>query len=180
MRRLLNAAAWALAGPKIARTYIDYVFVAHMERLHVCGIVGIRNVIVHRNTDTSEWYVSTEGSNLDALYGPETTLAIDRSRCMSTDIVEMQSCFGLEAVCWMFANGVLAQSLGVHPASCKLLVDHIANRGNWRGINRTSILTPGDILNNITVEDPASGSPPVAEASRHHQASAQRRVCRYP
>lgn len=156
IQRLMNAAIWAIAGPVFARSYIENLFIAHVERLPVCGLNGIRNIIIHRDAATEEWYVSTEGSNMEQLYS-HPTLAIDRSRCMSTDIVEMQTCFGLEAVCWMFANGSLAHSLGVHPASCKLLVDHMASRGNWRGINRTSILTPGDVLNNITVEDPASG-----------------------
>lgn len=164
IQRLMNAAVWAIAGPIFARSYIENLLIAHVERLPICGLDGIRNIIVHRDAATSEWYISTEGSNMEQLFSPGNRpstsaaplwdLAIDRSRCMSTDIVEMQTCFGLEAVCWMFANGSLAQSLGVHPASCKLLVDHMASRGNWRGINRTSILTPGDVLNNITVEDP--------------------------
>ena len=77
-----------------------------------------------------------------------------RSQCQSTNIQEVVSCLGLEAVCWLFSNGSLAQSLGVNNAACRLLVDHMASRGMWRGVNRTSILTSSGTLNNITVEDP--------------------------
>lgn len=32
--------------------------------------------------------------------------------------------------------------------------DHLASRGNWRGVNRTSILVPNAVLASATVEDP--------------------------
>ena len=75
-----------------------------------------------------EWYISTEGSNLATLY-MEPGLALQRDRCLTTSIPEMLAAFGLEAVCWIFSNGSLAESLGVNNASCRLLVDHMASRG---------------------------------------------------
>lgn len=107
-------------------------------------------------------------------------------------------------------NGSLARSLGVNNAACRpgscrcggpappprLLVDHMASRGQWRpqrtedrsfpppsafrGVNRTSILSSSGTLNNVTVEDPTpprsarrdpmtpaeGGAPPEAPAAR--------------
>lgn len=42
-------------------------------------------------------------------------------------------------------------------ASCKLLVDHLASRGCWRGVNRTAVTALGGataVLAAATVEDP--------------------------
>ena len=71
--------------------------------------------------------------------------------------MEMLGCLGLEAVCRLFSNGDLARSLGVNNASCKLLVDHLASRGAWRGVNRTAVTALGGasaVLAAATVEDP--------------------------
>ena len=50
--------------------------------------------------------------------------------------------------------GDLSRSLGVNNASCKLLVDQLASRGVWRGVNRTSIIVGAAVLASVTVEDP--------------------------
>ena len=68
--------------------------------------------------------------------------------------MEILACLGLEAVCAMFSNGDLSQSLGVNNASCKLLVDQLSSRGVWRGVNRTSIIVGAAVLASVTVEDP--------------------------
>lgn len=34
------------------------------------------------------------------------------------------------------------------------MVDHLASRGHWRGVNRTSILNPTAVLASATIEDP--------------------------
>ena len=69
---------------------------------------------------------------------------------------------------FVWTNGSLARSVGVNNAACRLLVDHIhkkkhselficsflctmASRGVWRGVNRTSILSPSSTLNNLCV-----------------------------
>lgn len=158
---------WYACGSDFAFAYISNVLLPDVLGIPVCGIPRITQMMLHLDTTRNEWYASTEGSNLTsapphACCGTEgavelyskSDLPIDRSRCMSTSIPEMLSCFGLEAVCWMFSSGALAVSLGVNNASCKLLVDHMASRGLWRGINRTSILSPSGVLNNITIEDP--------------------------
>ena len=92
-------------------------------------------------------------------------LRLARGRCQSTNIQEVLACLGLEAVCWIFSNGSLARSVGVNTAACRLLVDHMASRGLWRGVNRTSILSGSGTLNNITIEDPTV-RPPVRRRMR--------------
>ena len=89
------------------------------------------------------------------LYVEVVNLQIDRHRCITTDVLEMLSCLGLEAAqnghgvfilgasVGFFLNqvaqtvvsvpsglsvgkGSLSQSLGVNNACCVLLVDHMA------------------------------------------------------
>lgn len=58
-------------------------------------------------------------------------------------------CFAPFCLCW--GGGVDELS-----TDCRLLVDHMASRGFWKGVNRTSILSPSGILDNITIEDPTA------------------------
>lgn len=103
LQGLFNAAVWCCTAPLFTPAYIRNSLIPELVSLHICGLEGIREVIVHRDDTNDEWYVSTEGSNLKSLYAQYSTIMIDRRRCMSTDIVEMQECFGLEAICWMFS-----------------------------------------------------------------------------
>jgi hypothetical protein len=155
---LYTSVMWHLLGSEMVHNYIGHLLMPQLVNTHISGIHGISQVIVHRDGSTGEWYMSTSGSNFSALYalpGPgQKRLYIHRGRCQSTNIQEVHACLGLEAVCWLFSNGTLARSLGVNGAACRLLVDHMASRGLWRGVNRTSILSGSGTLNNITVEDP--------------------------
>ena len=98
------------------------------------------------------------GFNFLSLLTTRNGLAVDRRRCLTTNTVELLSVLGLEAVSNLFGNGTLASSLGVNNASVRLLVDHLASRGDWRGVNRTSIIVPHAVLASATIEDPIDSS----------------------
>ena len=151
---LYNAAVWHLKGPSLARSYLSHWLLPQLLSTPLGGIPRITGITLHWDSAADEWYVSTEGSNFLALYAARNGLAIDRSRCFTTNVLEILSALGLEAVCAVFSNGDLARSLGVNNASCKLLVDHLSSRGAWRGVNRTSIIVNSAVLASITVEDP--------------------------
>jgi hypothetical protein len=179
LRWLFTSTVWHLAGPRTARAYLQHLLLPQLLDTAVSGIPGVSQVIVHCESG-GHWYASTEGSNLTALYMRQgvapprapvrvpvtlsAPLAINRRRCRTTNVLETLECFGLEAVCWLFCNGSLARSLGVNnaafgvcpkakvqSAACRLLVDHMASRGLWRGVNRTSILSSSSTLNNMRV-----------------------------
>jgi hypothetical protein len=148
---LMTAIVWHIAGVHMARAYVQNVMIPTLMQTPICGLSHITQMTVHYEAAHDEWYVSTEGSNLLEMCMPRAgtfhKLHLCRSRCLTTNIPEIIACFGLEAVCWMFSNGSLASSLGVSNASCRLLVDHMASRGLWRGVNRTSILSLSGTLN---------------------------------
>ena len=148
---LLTATVWHLGGIHMARAYVHNVVVPTVLQTTVCGIRNISHMTIHHEGAHNEWYVSTEGSNFTELHMPPSQamhrLHLCRSRCLTTSIPEIIACLGLEAVCWMFSSGSLARSVGVCNASCRLLVDHMASRGHWRGVNRTSILSLSGTLN---------------------------------
>ena len=73
----------------------------------------------------------------------------------TTSVPDFGDVLGLEAVCALFSNGRLAESLGVSNHSCKFLTDYISSRGVFKGINRSTIVGNNSTLNFITVEDPA-------------------------
>lgn len=148
---LYTSAAWHVLGTELAHCYVNHLLGPQVLGTRIGGIVGVSDVIVHREASGGEWYVSTFGSNFLALYdlplAGRRRLCINRRRCQSTNLQEVLACLGLEAVCWLFSNGSLARSLGVNGAACRLLVDHMASRGLWRGVNRTSILSGSGTLN---------------------------------
>jgi hypothetical protein len=151
---LFTATVWHLAGFHMAKAYVQNVMFPTLIETTICGIQNISHITVHYDARNHEWYISTEGSNfVDLCMAGGGPLHLCRRRCITTNIPEILSCLGLEAVCWMFSNGSLASSLGVSNASCRLLVDHMASRGLWRGVNRTSILSLSGTLNALYNDD---------------------------
>lgn len=156
---LFTATVWHLAGFHMARAYVQNVMLPSLAHTTICGIRRISQMTIHHDARVDEWYLSTEGSNFVELCMPKCgsdgghRLHLCRNKCLTTNILEILACLGLEAVCWMFSNGSLASSLGVSNASCRLLVDHMASRGLWRGVNRTSILSLSGTLNNLDNDD---------------------------
>ena len=161
---LYNACVWHLRGRSLANAYLQHWLLPQLLVTPLGGISGVTGMTLHWDRQRDEWYISTEGSNFVSLYTTNNGLAIDRHRCFTTSVPEILSTLGLEAVCAMFSGGDLAQSLKVNNASCKLLpwvqlvltnciqsvVDHLSSRGQWRGINRTSIIVNSAVLASIT------------------------------
>jgi hypothetical protein len=105
MQCLYNNVLWHLNGDVMAMAYIQHMFVPQMLATPIGGIPNITGMTLHFDSATTEWYVSSEGSNFLALYTAPTGLCIDRRRCFTTNVLEILSCLGLEAVCAMFTNG---------------------------------------------------------------------------
>jgi hypothetical protein len=109
LRWLYTSTVWYLAGPQVAGAYIRHLLLPSLLTSPVAGIPGIARVTIHHergDEDGGQWYASTEGSNLGALYlhqAPSPPLAINRRRCLTTNVMETHATLGLEAVCWMFS-----------------------------------------------------------------------------
>lgn len=154
LQKYYNAVVWYLKPRSVVLAYLRHLLAPSLLDAPVCGIPRIQQMALQYDEKLREFYVSTEGSNLLGLYTARNGLAVDRRRCLTTNIFELHGMLGLEAVSYLFSNGVLASSLGVNNASVRLLVDHLASRGNWRGVNRSSIIVPHAVLASATIENP--------------------------
>lgn len=65
IQQLFNAAVWSIAGSGFTNAYIQNLLVPDLLHLKICGLEGIREVIIHYDGRGDEWYVSTEGSHRD-------------------------------------------------------------------------------------------------------------------
>lgn len=153
---LYNAIVWYVCRGQMSDLYLKLYLRRKLSQIQIMGVTGVHHVEMCLEGD--EWFLQCKGGKLDDImtgaFLCEPVLPIDRNRCTTTDHTEIHRLFGIEAVVGLFQNGTLAQSLGVCEASCNLLVDHIAHRGTWRGISRTSITHPGRTMDNTTIEDP--------------------------
>ena len=113
---LYNAIMWHLKGRTMANAYMEHLLLPQLLALPVSGVPRITGITVHHDGVQNEWYVSThrwhpngchratEGSNFQSLYMAQNGLRINRRRCFTSNIMEILSCLGLEAVCAMFSN----------------------------------------------------------------------------
>jgi hypothetical protein len=154
LQKYYNAVVWYLKPRGVSLAYLRHLLTPQMLSTPTGGIPRVQQMALHHDAARAEFYLSTEGSNFLGLLTTRNGLAIDRRRCLTTNTVELLSVLGLEALCELFGNGSLSSSLGVNNASVRLVVDHLASRGNWRGVNRTSILVPHAVIASATIEDP--------------------------
>lgn len=160
LRVLYTALIWHIARDEVLEVYIAGHLRIHLLQVGVAGIPGFKSAKLQKNTDTpNEWCVACDGGSLTGLMTAmhcqhHAPLYLDIARCNTSDHTEIQTLYGIETVMAMFQRGQLSRALGISEAPCNLLVDHIAHRGHWRGISRTSILTNGRVFDNMTIEDP--------------------------
>ncbi|MEM3833095.1 MAG: DNA-directed RNA polymerase subunit A'' [Thermoprotei archaeon] len=106
------------------------------------GIPGIRRAIVKRGklNDKEEWYIITEGSNMEAVM---KVPGVDAKRVISNDIFEVYQVLGIEAarqVLIQEARKVLEeQGLEVDMRHLMLVADMMTMAGNIRQIGRHGI-----------------------------------------
>ncbi|MGB9728427.1 MAG: DNA-directed RNA polymerase subunit A'' [Thermoprotei archaeon] len=106
------------------------------------GIPGIRRAIVKRGKlgDKEEWYIITEGSNMEAVM---KVPGVDAKRVISNDIFEVYQVLGIEAarqVLIQEARKVLEeQGLDVDIRHLMLVADMMTMAGNIRQIGRHGI-----------------------------------------
>lgn len=110
LHAVYTAAVWRLRGPSLARAFMDHLLMPEVLAVQIGGIPRVFNMSLHWDAGRKEWYLCTEGSNFVGLYTTGNGLAIDRRRCFTTNVLEILSTLGLEAVCAMFTNGDLSRS----------------------------------------------------------------------
>lgn len=143
------------------KVYMTKIVAPKIRGQLICGIPGISKIYVRkakvdesfggyplkphiqeRLTDTEEWIVDTEGTNLsEILIQP----GVDSYRTMSNDMWEIQSLFGIEAariyLFLEFMNVVLSGGIKINPVHVQVLVDKMCYTGSIRAIARFGIET---------------------------------------
>lgn len=105
------------------------------------GIKGIRKVLVDQDRNTGEWYIITEGSNLEGVLQLEE---VDHTRTYSNDLHEVAEVLGIEVARTLIAQEikkVLAeQGLDVDSRHMYMVADAMTWLGKVRPIGRHGVV----------------------------------------
>jgi hypothetical protein len=95
---LYNAVVWYLKPHRLLAAYLRHLLLPRLLQTPVCGIPGVSHMTLHYDGERREHYVSTEGSNFTALFMLNNGLAVDRRRCLTTNILEIHAVLPLFCV----------------------------------------------------------------------------------
>lgn len=104
-----------------------------LNSLIIAGITGINRMHLEFSTETNEWYIITEGSNLKKLL---THPLIDPRRLYCNDLWEVYDVLGIVGLRRLLFNDLKKVVVGVNSIHIKLLVDKMTNKGKPSSITR--------------------------------------------
>lgn len=101
----------------------------------ISGITGITNSSIKYDPIKKCWYISTDGSNLPALF---SNPLVDEQYTISDDIHEIHEYLGMEGVKhYLFQRlNIVDGFSGNDPAHLMLIIDHMTNVISIKGLNR--------------------------------------------
>ncbi len=106
----------------------------------ISGIKNVRKTVVRQDEGTGEWYIITEGSNLEAVLQIE---GVDPTRTYSNDLHEVAEVLGIEAARTLIANELKKvldeQGLDVDMRHMFLVADAMTWTGRVRQIGRHGV-----------------------------------------
>lgn len=118
---------------------------------HICGIPNIQNIFFMRSQDTNEWYIETDGSNLEKIYNLPY---VDIYRTYSNDIWEIYNLFGIEAIREYLIFELSSLMSTIHYNHISLLVDRMTVSGKLRSISRyTRKNESSSVFSKVTFEE---------------------------
>lgn len=121
----------------------------------ICGIERIQNIFFLKHHETSEWYIETDGSNLEQLLNLPY---VDSYRTYSNDIWEVYALFGIEAVRTYIVEELTQLMPTIHATHITLLADRMTVSGRLRSISRyTRKHENSSVLSKATFEETLSG-----------------------
>ncbi|MEZ0247959.1 MAG: DNA-directed RNA polymerase subunit A'' [Thermoproteus sp.] len=105
------------------------------------GIKGVRKVLVDQDRNTGEWYIVTEGNNLEGVLQLEE---VDHTRTYSNDLHEMAEVLGIEAARTLIALEIkkvlTEQGLDVDNRHMYMVADAMTWLGKVRPIGRHGVV----------------------------------------
>jgi DNA-directed RNA polymerase subunit A" len=127
---------------------------AQLLQTKICGIERIQNIFFMK-TPEGEWFIQTDGSNLDEIMNLEY---VDVYRTYSNDIWETYHLFGIEAVRGYIVEELTQLMPNIHPSHITLLADRMTVSGRLRSISRyTRKHEQSSVLSKATFEETLSG-----------------------
>lgn len=107
----------------------------------ISGIKGVKKVLVDQDRNTGEWYIITEGSNLEGVLQLEE---VDHTRTYSNDLHEVAEVLGIEAARTLIALEIkkvlTEQGLDVDNRHMYMVADAMTWLGRVRPIGRHGVV----------------------------------------
>ena len=126
-----------------------------LATIAICGIERVQNVFFLKSTTAQEWYIETDGSNLESILNLEY---VDSYRTYSNDIWEIYALFGIEAVRAYIVEELTQLMPTIHASHITLLADRMTVSGRLRSISRyTRKHENSSVLSKATFEETLSG-----------------------
>jgi hypothetical protein len=127
--------------------YLDEVVHPTLKTIHICGILGVKNMYFLQNPKTKKWYLE-----LDCPYSKNSARRFaeilahplaDTSATKSNNMWDIFQILGIRAV-FAFLMEVMHEMMdGIYPGNYKLLVDQMFYTGTIRPISRYSMRHAG-------------------------------------
>ncbi|MEM0484556.1 MAG: DNA-directed RNA polymerase subunit A'' [Pyrobaculum sp.] len=110
-------------------------------QIKISGIKGVRKVVLQYDSKNDEWYIVTEGTNLEAVLQLEE---VDPTRTYSNDLHEVEEVLGIEATRALVAQEIKRvleeQGLDVDIRHMYLVADAMTWSGRLRPIGRHGVV----------------------------------------
>lgn len=116
--------------------YIDYI--NELDKILVCGMVGVRASYLDYNNVDKEWFIITEGSNVKKMLAHPL---IDGKRLYCNDFWEIYNALGITAVRKILFDDLVKICSNVNEEHIRLLVDKMTYKGKPCSINRYTMRT---------------------------------------
>lgn len=113
-------------------------YLKELDKILVCGMVGITATHLDYNKIEKEWFMVTEGSNLKKLLAHPL---VNGKRLYCNDFWEVYECLGITAVRKMLLNDLKQICCGVNQEHIQLLVDKMTHKGKPCSITRYTMRT---------------------------------------
>lgn len=119
-----------------ADKYIDII--KELDKILVCGMVGVRASYIDYNSINKEWFIITEGSNVKKMLSHPL---IDGKRLYCNDFWEIYNALGITAVRKILFADLINICSNVNEEHIRLLVDKMTYKGRPCSITRYTMRT---------------------------------------
>ena len=122
----------------IIQVYIEEVVIPNLEKIHVCGIEGVKNAFFIQNK--SGWYLETEGGKFEEILAHPD---IDMENTVTNHIWDVYHTLGIEAARQCIIEELTSIMPGISVYHSKFLTDYMTRNGTIISISRYTMRSEG-------------------------------------